>query len=421
MNELERRTLLGAAGATALAALATGRAKGAGGGPLNPPAGPVASTLKPLAEVEPRTAINDANTPGTATGRYRITRPGSYYLLDNIGGISGRHAIEIAASDVTIDLCGFQLSGVPASGAFDGISVAAGGLTGLTVVNGTVRNWGRHGVNFATNNPECCRVHAVHAANCSGVGIAAGDRSIVSDCSGTGCGSSGVTAGFHSTILHCVGKSNGFTGISGGGDTLISHCSASDNGTVGIGASGGCVLMCSANGNGTDGISATQGTISGCNAKGNSTGIRGGVGAAIVSCTAAANTQAGFSINDGGSLIDCNAMDNTVWNFVAADGCTVRGCNALANNAFPVQSNFRITGGQNRIEHNNATGGGIGFDVESAGNFLSANTARNNTTNYAVVAGNVCFVLVAATSAAINGASGGISPGTTNPWANFSF
>src|SRR6185295_5336210 len=37
------------------------------GGPLDPPAGPVAPTGKTLTEVQPRTAVNAANTPGTPT------------------------------------------------------------------------------------------------------------------------------------------------------------------------------------------------------------------------------------------------------------------------------------------------------------------------------------------------------------------
>src|SRR5262245_7050708 len=70
-------------------------------GPLTPPACPVASSYKTLAEVEPRVAINAANTPGTGTCLFKITAPGSYYLTGNITGASGRHGIEISSSNVT--------------------------------------------------------------------------------------------------------------------------------------------------------------------------------------------------------------------------------------------------------------------------------------------------------------------------------
>ena len=46
-------------------------------GDLNPPPGIVESTMKTLTEVEPRTAINAVNTPGSATSIFGISQPGS--------------------------------------------------------------------------------------------------------------------------------------------------------------------------------------------------------------------------------------------------------------------------------------------------------------------------------------------------------
>jgi hypothetical protein len=57
-------------------------------GPLDPPAGPVTSTLKTLSEVEPRTAVNAANTPGDFQALYVISSPGSYYLTANVPSAS---------------------------------------------------------------------------------------------------------------------------------------------------------------------------------------------------------------------------------------------------------------------------------------------------------------------------------------------
>lgn len=414
-SPLDRRVLLGAAGLAGIAALAAGRAKA---GPIDPPAGPVGPTAKPLSEVEPRTAVSDANTPGNASARYRITRPGSYYLLDNILNVIGKHGVEIASSDVTLDLCGFELTMLPGAGSFDGVTVPAGTLTGITVLNGTLRNWGRHGLNLSASHS---RVEGVRAASCGQVGIFSGDRSVVSRCSAVGCGSTGVVAGFYASISDCTASANTFTGIAANAGSAVERCTAEGNGTTGI-SGGGTIARCAASNNGGDGISVgSQGTATGCVAIGNSTGIRGSVGAVITACTAAENTQSGISVNDGGSIIDCAAMDNTVENIRCADGCLVRSCNAFANNSFPTQTNIRATGGENRLEHNNATGGSIGFSVGGAGNILIANTARNNTTNYALVAGNICLVVSAAAAGAISGSSGGVSPGTTNPWANFAF
>jgi len=57
-------------------------------GDLNPPPGPVASTMKTLSEVEPRIAVNSINTPGDADSLFKITQPGSYYLTGNITGVA---------------------------------------------------------------------------------------------------------------------------------------------------------------------------------------------------------------------------------------------------------------------------------------------------------------------------------------------
>jgi hypothetical protein len=75
-------------------------------GPLTPPGAP-APTMKTLQQVEPRIEINATNTPGDADSIFKITEPGSYYLTGNVAGVSGKHGIEIAASDVTLDLMGF--------------------------------------------------------------------------------------------------------------------------------------------------------------------------------------------------------------------------------------------------------------------------------------------------------------------------
>ncbi|HYD01267.1 MAG TPA: hypothetical protein VEB22_08580, partial [Phycisphaerales bacterium] len=100
--------------------LAGGLACGAASaGPLNPPTGAIVSSGKTLAEVEPRMAVNAANTPGDADSLFRITQPGSYYLTANVAGVPAKHGIEIAVGGVTLDLNGFELTGV--AGSLDGV------------------------------------------------------------------------------------------------------------------------------------------------------------------------------------------------------------------------------------------------------------------------------------------------------------
>ena len=104
-------------------------------GDLNPPAGAVA----PTGRFGPRTEINAINTPGDANSLFRITAPGSYYLGGNILGVVGKHAIEIAASGVTLDLMGFDLRDVPSS--LDGVRVSVV-AENVHIRNGSLRAWG---------------------------------------------------------------------------------------------------------------------------------------------------------------------------------------------------------------------------------------------------------------------------------------
>src|SRR5216117_1440443 len=125
-------------------------------GPLDPPAGPVAPTGKTLGEVEPRIAVNAANTPGDSNSLFKITQPGSYYLTGNITGVANKHGIEIAASGVTLDLNGFDLLGAP--GSLDGVSVTTAAVqSNITVFNGSVRAWGDKGIDLATFGAVNCR------------------------------------------------------------------------------------------------------------------------------------------------------------------------------------------------------------------------------------------------------------------------
>lgn len=101
-------------------------ASGARGGPMDPP-GPPAST-QPV--VEPRTPID--HLP------YAIAAPGSYFLIKNLSGAPATDGITVGASNVTLDLNGFTLTG---AGSGSAVAATAGVKTGLVVRNGSITGW----------------------------------------------------------------------------------------------------------------------------------------------------------------------------------------------------------------------------------------------------------------------------------------
>lgn len=110
-------------------------------GDLNPSAPPTAGTMKSLSDIEPRTAVQ--SLPGSASALFVISQPGSYYLTAGITVTELKHGISIEASNVTLDLCGFTLTGAVdmASSdelAYDGIRIWTG-CKNITIRNGVIQ------------------------------------------------------------------------------------------------------------------------------------------------------------------------------------------------------------------------------------------------------------------------------------------
>ena len=110
-------------------------------GPLDPPAGPVAPTLKTLVEVEPRRIIVQPPAPQGFDALIVINQPGSYYLGSDLAA-GNLHGIRVSASNVTIDLNGFTIDGigVDAPGR-SGVLAEAGTLSNIAVRNGTIMDF----------------------------------------------------------------------------------------------------------------------------------------------------------------------------------------------------------------------------------------------------------------------------------------
>jgi parallel beta-helix repeat protein len=326
-------------------------------------AGPLNPPLGPIQSTpgpEPRIPINAANTPGTATALFRITQPGSYYLTANITGVSGKHGIEIAADGVTIDLMGFDLLGVPGVGSFSGVIKGSAGVRNITIRNGSVRNWSLNGINLSAN------------------GLATGGH--IDSVNASGNSSAGIMVGINFTIHNCTATENNFTGIITGMGCTITGCTAGINGSNGFSVGTGCLVTnCTATGNGIDGILAAGGST-------------------VTNCCASGNGRHGIAPNGS---------------------CLIRGNSCRSHTA---GAGIRIFFSDNRVEANSCIGNSVGVQALTSGNFIAANTCAGNTTNWDIAANNVCLVVAAtAISTAFSGNSGGLSPGSTNPNANYTY
>ncbi|MCK6455277.1 MAG: right-handed parallel beta-helix repeat-containing protein [Phycisphaerae bacterium] len=197
----------------------------AGAGDLNPPAGPVSPTPGP----EPRIAINATNTPGDADSVFRIAAPGSYYLTGNLTGVAAKMGIEIAASDVTLDLMGYTMTGVP--GSLAGVSFGVLTQKNITIRNGVVRAWGASGLDIFLGT-DLVRVESITATNNVGRGISTSGTATVVNCIAEANTTEGILVGPGSTLTGCVAKGNTTFGISAGADSTVTDCAASANATA---------------------------------------------------------------------------------------------------------------------------------------------------------------------------------------------
>ncbi len=417
-------------------------------GPLDPPAGPVAPTFKTLAEVEPRIAINLANTPGDADSRFKITQPGSYYLTGNITGVVGRHGIEIAASGVTLDLNGFDLVGVPAMGAFDGVVQNTASLRNVAVRNGSVRSWGRDGINLGSFGVSGCRVEDVRAADNTRIGIRAGFNAVVSDCATSG-GQEGVNVLDGSSVTRCTATGTSNWGINAGAGSTVANCTADANAGIGIFlVGGGTVTDCSARANTGNGIEVGLGCeVANSSAVSNSAdGIRTDSGCTITTCSASQNGDSGIRTIDGCTVIACTVALNAVNGIEVGVGCTIADCTSRANSSHGIRSSsesvirgntcstngngglgagISTVGSDSRIEGNNCTGADGGIVVNDSGNIIIKNTCSGNTTNWSIFAGNRYGPILNLTAGGTPPVSGDNSisstVGTSDAWANFSY
>lgn len=187
-----------------------------------------------------------------------IAQPGSYSLTGNLAGVAGQDGITITAGDVTIDLGGFTLAGVPGSG--DGIRVA-GGAGRVTVRNGRVRGWGGHGVNLQLAPGSA--VEGVEAESNASSGVRVGAYAVVRDCRATQ-NLVGIHVEGDSLVLDSLARDNAAAGIelTGGSSLALGNlCEANQVGLVVLDSAGHLLAENACNENRSHGISASTAAL----------------------------------------------------------------------------------------------------------------------------------------------------------------
>ncbi len=365
-------------------------------GPLDPPAGPVTSSYKTLTEVEPRTAISAANTPGDAGSVYHITQQGSYYLTGNLTGAAGKHIIKIDADNVTIDLNGFAMNGV--GGSFDGIN-SPSNRRSLTIRNGTIRGNGSSGIFLSSSSGV--RLDNLVVSNNTLDGVWPGTSATVSNVQVLDCARDGFVLQntSDSTFTDCIAIGN-HTGFKGpGADVIFTRCIARSNSVNGIEvAGGGNAIHCVATANTGWGFKTTgdRATFENCDSEAN-----GAAGfyiqhfdCVISRCVARSNglgtTKASgfFSGTDGVSnhaYRECTAFFNGKAGFeIGAARVSMEDCSANENGA----SGVMAAGQSVRIVDSRLDGNGqLGADL-GQGSSVEGTTVQNNTADGLRINGN---------------------------------
>ena len=306
---------------------------------------------------------------------YVINNHGSYVVTKDLEfPTSGTGGIIINVGNVSVDLNGHTLIG---PGKTSGIAIsgiaAAVPIKNIVIRNGRICDWGSDGI------------FAYYASNSQFESLCCYNN-----------GSHGIYAGYSSKITGNTCASNGGDGMYLGSGTVIGNT---------------CNL------NGGNGIFvSTSSTIVNNVCTGNTgIGISGGYGSTIIGNSSYENQSHGIYSNSNSVLRENNCKGNYGNGIKVGAACLVtENVSALNGSGSYDGAGIEAVSAGNTIEHNLVYFNDRGIDCNPAtGNFIAGNRAKNNTTDYDIVAGNVWGQIVDMT------AGGQIS--TTDPYANFRY
>jgi hypothetical protein len=265
--------------------------------------------------------------PGDGTAQRIISAPGSYYLTSNLVAVAGLNGISIRANNVTLDLNGFALIGVP--GSLDGIN-ATMPWRNVEIRTGNIEGWGGDGL----------------------------DTSLVTD----------------GRCFNVRSTSNGGNGFNLGPRSVVTECQASSNAVHGFVVAGGVVKQC---------IAVANGFMGGAPALGHGFFMSAPLGESdvIKDCVAITNATDGINVAPGlpgrGAVIADNSTKNNLSDGIEVyNHCIIRGNNALANVASGIHVVGMGTG--NRIEENHLSLNPIGVlcDPPTIANLVIKNSSQ---------------------------------------------
>lgn len=369
----------------------------AAAGPLSPPSGVVTSTGKTLREVAPETAITPPTNPTSFAAMIRISQSGNYYLTgDLVISTPGFAGIEITANDVTLDMRGFRIVGIPGSTLGIGGSETA---SGFKLRNGTITNTGGIGIGLGfADNVVVENVRVQYAAASA---IVLGPGAKVNNCQVFSC-QSGITVEAGSAISNCTVRNT-----SGVGFTTRLGCKITNS--IAIGNLTGFLL-----GQGSSAESCTATTNTGVGFQSNSLAV-------FNRCVARSNGTHGFDVGQGSHVLASYAATNGSDGFRIDRATRITDCQSFTNGTSGTGAGIRALSSGNTIEGNSVNDNPVGISIEGSPNLYIRNTAVGSSQfNFSVANGNRGNVVPAAAAAAFQGDQGGAAV-STDPNANITY